>query len=333
MNIILRDATEADYSEVAELYALPQRTYADIFTGADQFIKEFSSQAYLKEDRFKSYLTKEKGTGLLIAEVDGEMAGIICYKAAGIVDHPDGTSEPSAYAEQISVKEKFRGQHIGTMLMDVFDARMKEAGINYTILDVMQNNRARKIYEERGYKVVNAAYDKIIDETGAPSTGRSFSPSNIKVSFAKAADWPAVEALELASQTVKTGIRFYDDSGRHAMDKATFDRVLMSPQEEQAMLVATVDGEVVGYVQPQIVIGRQVDRKHKNLCDIYNMAAANSDVLDSLVDASVKYAIENGCRAVRTYADADDRKLQTDLERNGFQPFRQFMQKPYWLLW
>lgn len=51
----------------------------------------------------------------------------------------------------LAVAAGFRGQGIGTLLMDEIEARLKEKGCRKAYLLVKQGNRAAEMYEKRGW--------------------------------------------------------------------------------------------------------------------------------------------------------------------------------------
>ncbi len=323
MKMSLRNATPADYEQVAFLYAEPQRFYSDISTGADEFIKEFKSEDYFSRERYDSYLADEKGSGIIIAEVDGKMAGILCHKASGFFANEDGTTRPLPQIEQFSVNKEFRGKGIGAALMNEYETRMKAEGFVDSALDVMINNPARGMYEDIGYKVVDRAYDKILDRTPAEKK----LPSNLQLAFASAADWPAIEQMAASAKKSAIPIRgYFDDTGLHTMDRAAFDKAIATPGE--AIILAKENGVVKGFAHAEIEVGTQADRVQRNLCHMFNLEASDKKVFGALIGAVEGYAREHDVKALRAYADAADTERQDLLKAEKFQqPFRQFMSK------
>lgn len=96
----------------------------------------------------------ELGGVILVAEVDGTVSGFIAYT----FEEDPGTFVRPEYRQHaliwdISVAEAARGQGIGQALLRAAEEAAKQAGIGEMRLYVLEaNTRARRIYEEAGYR-------------------------------------------------------------------------------------------------------------------------------------------------------------------------------------
>ncbi|MDO8570059.1 MAG: GNAT family N-acetyltransferase [Candidatus Daviesbacteria bacterium] len=95
--------------------------------------------------------TKERKTAYLVAEENGKILGQIFLKFYGIKTAPNYPSMEDAY-----VKEEFRGQGIGTKLIEESEKISRKNGFNKIGLAVNPtlNPKAKSLYERLGYKEV-----------------------------------------------------------------------------------------------------------------------------------------------------------------------------------
>lgn len=96
----------------------------------------------------------ELGGVILVAEVDGSVSGFVAYT----FEEDPGTFVRPEYRQHaliwdISVAEAARGQGLGQALLRAAEEAAKQAGICEMRLYVLEANmRARRIYEEAGYR-------------------------------------------------------------------------------------------------------------------------------------------------------------------------------------
>lgn len=95
-----------------------------------------------------------KGGIMLAAEASGRVAGFICYS---FEEDPGAFVRPGcrrhAMIWDISVDEDARGQGVGRALLEAAETHARTAGIGEIRLYVLEGNvRARRIYEEAGYR-------------------------------------------------------------------------------------------------------------------------------------------------------------------------------------
>jgi len=92
---------------------------------------------------------------LLVAHGQGAPCGFILLHPRGVAGSP--------YIASIAVAEHFRGQGIGTRLLDYAEAHFAGAARHIFLCVSSFNERARRLYEGRGYTVIGELKDYIIE--------------------------------------------------------------------------------------------------------------------------------------------------------------------------
>lgn len=96
----------------------------------------------------------------VIAEVDGEFAGIAFCRLFTDENHGHGYLDAETPELALAVPERWRNRGIGTRLMEALAERAHLAGIEALSLSVETDNPARRLYERMGYREVS------VDEGG-----------------------------------------------------------------------------------------------------------------------------------------------------------------------
>jgi ribosomal protein S18 acetylase RimI-like enzyme len=97
------------------------------------------------------------GTVLLLAHVDGELAGygLAHVLAVGETWIPDTWETGAAIGEveSLSVAPAHRGAGIGSALLEALEAALREQGVEDLIIGALPgNDGAVRLYERRGYR-------------------------------------------------------------------------------------------------------------------------------------------------------------------------------------
>jgi ribosomal protein S18 acetylase RimI-like enzyme len=73
-----------------------------------------------------------------------------------ICDRPElADGSERAYLYSFRVRTPFRGQGLGTLMMDVVEDDLRQRGFQYVTLNVARDNpRAQQLYQRRGYHIV-----------------------------------------------------------------------------------------------------------------------------------------------------------------------------------
>ena len=86
----------------------------------------------------------------VVAEIDGQAVGAAWAGVFGAYGYIDDETPELA----IAVLPPFRGQGIGTALLDALFAQLKQRGCGQTSLAVQQANPAARLYLRMGYEIV-----------------------------------------------------------------------------------------------------------------------------------------------------------------------------------
>lgn len=324
MAVIIRDAEDRDYKQAAILYAQPALMYPQtgIFTGTEQFKASFDPQSLLTPELFKHYRNGQKGFGLFVAEKDGELVGICCHINEPLRD--SGTSEQleMQYIEILAVDEKYRGQGIGSLLLNEFERRAKLQGFNTVSLDVMKHNvGAVELYNKKGYETVITIQDRLLDKKAPDKTA-----SGLSITFAKAADWPSFQAFQaaMAMPASKTLLRFFDESTKGKIrDRNHFEQMLKSNQ----ILMASNQNGLAGYAEFEAQTSDSADREPKTLCILHRLVARQPEIMKALLEQTINHSHALGYKGVRAFSMAADHDRENLLASAQFKPFRLYMAK------
>ncbi|MCR5066569.1 MAG: GNAT family N-acetyltransferase [Erysipelotrichaceae bacterium] len=94
----------------------------------------------------------------LIAETDGKAVGAVWSRIMNDYGHIDDLTPSLA----ISLKREFRGKGIGTALMKEMLQLLRKQGYEKVSLSVQKVNRAVKMYERLGFKVIRESGEEYL---------------------------------------------------------------------------------------------------------------------------------------------------------------------------
>ena len=90
----------------------------------------------------------------LIAEVDGDRAGVVRFQLEDPLFWPDLPQEDSAFVHRLVVRRRFKGQGISTMLLRSAVERTRASGRRSLRLDCDANRpKLRALYEQFGFSL------------------------------------------------------------------------------------------------------------------------------------------------------------------------------------
>ena len=144
MNI--RKATLKDIKEIENIVVQSSKMHYE--ARKDIFKKELVTQG---EKKVKKAI-KDKETNLLVAEEDGTIKGVVIYQIKKVKGNQNLLDSKVVWISEICVDEDYRGQGIGTKLIDHLKQLCKEQGIKRLELNCWEfNEKARKFYEENEF--------------------------------------------------------------------------------------------------------------------------------------------------------------------------------------
>lgn len=112
--------------------------------------------AHFRRVYAEAYQRMQRGyTVLWVADLPG--TGLIGQVFIQLVcDRPElADGYERAYLYSFRVREAYRGQGLGTLIMDIVEDDLRQRGFQYVTLNVARDNpRAQQLYRRRGYTVV-----------------------------------------------------------------------------------------------------------------------------------------------------------------------------------
>ena len=149
MNIIIREITPADYSVLEDfLYNAIYIPPGEEWPPRDVI---FQPEIYIYVDCFGD----RQGDIGVVAETDRKIIGAAWTRIIPAYGHLDENTPELA----ISILPEYRGQGIGTLLMEKLFGLLREHGYKRTSLSVQQNNPAVRFYQRLGYVITDEKLD------------------------------------------------------------------------------------------------------------------------------------------------------------------------------
>jgi len=139
--ILIRDATEADLAAIRDIYNDAVEHTTAIWN--EQLIDVENRRAWME-------LRRAKGFPVLVAELDGKVAGYASYGDWRAFDGYRHTVEHSVY-----VHKDARGAGIGKALMEALIGRAREGRVHVMIAAIEAGNTASiRLHERMGFRLV-----------------------------------------------------------------------------------------------------------------------------------------------------------------------------------
>ncbi len=139
--ITIRDATEADLAAIRDIYNDAVEHTTAIWN--DQLIDVENRRAWME-------LRRARGFPVLVAELDGKVAGYASYGDWRAFDGYRHTVEHSVY-----VHKDARGAGIGRALMEALIGRAREGRVHVMIAAIEAGNSASvRLHEGLGFRLV-----------------------------------------------------------------------------------------------------------------------------------------------------------------------------------
>lgn len=152
MNYIIREMLKEEYSLLEDFL------YEAIF------IPEGISpppKSIIMQPELQVYLTdfgRKKDDTALMAEVDGKPAGAVWARIMNDYGHIDDSTPSLA----ISLYKEYRGQGMGTAMLQEMLSALRQKGYARTSLAVQKANYAVKMYQKAGFEIVDENEEEYI---------------------------------------------------------------------------------------------------------------------------------------------------------------------------
>ena len=202
LDITIREITPANYSQLEDFL------YHAIFIPAGE---EYPPRKIIFEPEIYVYI-KDFGLNTdcgVVAELNGNLVGAAWTRIIPAYGHLDESTPELA----ISILPDYRGQGIGTLLMNRLFELLRERDYKRTSLSVQQNNPAVRFYERLGYRVTDekvdhAGHDDFIMVKNLLENTKLFSGK--AEAYAKARPGYPEEAIEYIASLVPANAVFAD---------------------------------------------------------------------------------------------------------------------------
>lgn len=121
---------------------------------------EAPPKSIIKQPELQVYVSDfgKKDDSCLVAEVDGVIVGAVWTRIMDDYGHVDDATPSFA----ISLYKDFRGQGIGTALMEEMLALLRESGYKKASLSVQKENYAYRLYLKVGFTIVDENEEEYI---------------------------------------------------------------------------------------------------------------------------------------------------------------------------
>lgn len=152
MDYIIREMLKEEYSLLEDFLYEAIFIPEGISPPPESIIMQPELQVYLTD------FGKKKDDTALVAEVDGKAAGAVWARIMNDYGHIDDSTPSLA----ISLYKEYRGQGIGTALLQEMLSALKQKGYARTSLAVQKANYAVKMYQKAGFEVVDENEEEYI---------------------------------------------------------------------------------------------------------------------------------------------------------------------------
>ncbi|MCC6455570.1 MAG: GNAT family N-acetyltransferase [Caldilineaceae bacterium] len=152
MDIQIRTGSDEDIAELVPLSLLAWEPVFDSFRqvmGPEIYTIVFPEWQATQKETVETYCAAREDRTLLIAEVDGKLAGFLVYE----LNHKDKTG----VVQLLAVHPHYQNGGIGTELNDFALVKMKESGMKLASVSTggdPGHAPARRAYEKAGYTAI-----------------------------------------------------------------------------------------------------------------------------------------------------------------------------------
>ena len=147
MGIDIRQATEADFNQVGQIFAGEIKFHAKLLPDRFQIADPIMTRDWFNE------IIGNANKVLLVADFDGALIGLILIDLRTSPDDPIFLPRRYAYLDEVAVVTAHRGQGVGRLLMAQAHEWIAEQGIKEIELNVWElNTGAIAFYDRLGYQ-------------------------------------------------------------------------------------------------------------------------------------------------------------------------------------
>jgi GNAT superfamily N-acetyltransferase len=142
MQLSIRQATREDIESVA-----------DVLCEAARWLEQRDMSMWRADELLPSRIAADVDAGLfMIAECDGEAAGVLKFQLEDGLFWPDVAQSESAFVHRLAVRRRFAGLGISSALLSWAVERARTFGRDYLRLDCEASRpKLRAVYEKFGF--------------------------------------------------------------------------------------------------------------------------------------------------------------------------------------
>lgn len=128
-------------------------TVADILSEAARWLEQTGRLMWRDEELVPARIAADVAAGLfIIAECDGEAAGVVKFQLEDELFWPDVPRGESAFVHRLAVRRKFAGGTVSSALLNWAVERARSAGKTWLRLDCEASRaKLRAVYERFGF--------------------------------------------------------------------------------------------------------------------------------------------------------------------------------------
>lgn len=152
MDYIIREMLKEEYSQLEDFLYEAIFIPEGISAPPKSIIMQPELQVYIND------FGRKKDDTAFVAEVDGKAAGAVWARIMNDYGHIDDSTPSLA----ISLYKEYRGQGIGTALLQEMLSVLKQKGYARTSLAVQKANYAVKMYQKAGFEIVDENEEEYI---------------------------------------------------------------------------------------------------------------------------------------------------------------------------
>lgn len=152
MDYIIREMLKEEYSQLEDFLYEAIFIPEGISPPPESIIMQPELQVYIND------FGRKKDDTAFVAEVDGKAAGAVWARIMNDYGHIDDSTPSLA----ISLYKEYRGQGIGTALLQEMLSVLKQKGYARTSLAVQKANYAVKMYQKAGFEIVDENEEEYI---------------------------------------------------------------------------------------------------------------------------------------------------------------------------